>query len=178
VLEKEENYAKAIKNWIVVISSITFIVNLYYLPKIDNLWLVSFTYLASTGLTFYNFSPIGEAAKRRRYWLIHLAIGCIAFIIIFGIVSQKTSQTINLYFLLIIKAIFIVFSAFSCYSTFVDDSDRITDSEKDAAEFTKKRLREKEKNKPYIGRDRKIKENTKTKNYVIGNLKSKKEQKK
>lgn len=37
-----------------------------------------------------------------------------------------------------------------------------------------KKAQRKEKNKPYIGRDRKIKENTKTKNYVIGNLKSKK----
>lgn len=177
-MEKNENYAKSIKNWLVVISSITFAVNLWFMSIIDQLWLVSFTYLASTGLTFYNFTPSSEEAKKRRKMMVEWAIAAVAIIVISMILSTKLGYLIGSVLLWLVKILFSVFTCLACIYTFQDDSDTLTNEEKAVSKIVRKKLNQKEKNKPYIQRNRNVEENTKTKKFLskrkIDNMENKK----
>ncbi|WP_285023916.1 hypothetical protein [Lactococcus garvieae] len=167
-MKREENYVKSFKNWLIVISSTTFLVNLFYLKNLDGLWLVSFTYLSSTGLTFYNLTPKTDAAISRRKLMIEFAIAAIAITLISGIIST-ISIWIGIIALLLVKISFACFSVYSIFSTFMDDSDTVTEAEKKASKTTKANLKEIEDKKPYRFKDRAVKENAKTKKFVLQN---------
>ena len=170
-MERNDNYAKSLKNWVVIISSVTFLVNLFCLKNGNkewfSLWLVSFTFLASTGLTFYGLVPQSSKTITRRHYIINSSMGCIASVVIGGVISSQSPAIVGVILFWIIKILFLIFCCSSYVFTFLDDSDSRTDREKKAGLETRKNLQEDEKKKPYADRDRNIKENRKTKAFLI-----------
>lgn len=169
-MERNDNYAKSLKNWVVIISSATFLVNLFCLKNGSkewfSLWLVSFTFLASTGLAFYGLAPQSNKTITRRHYIINFSMGCIASVVIGGVVSLQAPEIIGIILFWIVKLVFLVFCCSSCLFTFLDDSDSVTDREKKASQGTRKNLQEEDMKKPFTERDRNIEENKKTRAFL------------
>lgn len=169
-MERNDNYAKSLKIWVVIISSVTFLVNLFCLKNGNrewfSLWLVSFTFLASTGLAFYGLVPQSEETITRRHYIINFSMGCIASVVIGGVISSQTPAIVGIILFWIVKLVFLVFCCLACLFTFLDDSDSNTDREKKASQATRKNLQDQDMKKPFTERDRNIEENKKTRAFL------------
>lgn len=164
-MKKDENIAKSIKNWIVVISSTTFVLNIFSIVSVNQIWLVSFTYLSSTALAFYNIDPNTEKSKKRRLFMINSGIACIAFIFIAGLLTNQY-KFLSIIILYIIKLLFTGFGLMSVIFSFYDGTELITEDEEEIVKVVRGDLISREKKKPFIARDKTTKENIKTKHFV------------
>lgn len=173
-MERNENYAKSIKNWLTVISSITFIVNTVQVADIESIFMYAFTYLSSIGLAFYNLKPNTFKGKKRRRRMIELAIASVAAIFI-SLTLGKTNEYIYQVMLYLIKIGYGFFASYAIVCTFYDDSEMITDEENEISKTTRDRMREKETKKTYATRDRKTTENEKTRKFLVNKKDKKKE---
>ncbi|MGM0253170.1 hypothetical protein IGJ99_000724 [Enterococcus sp. AZ095b] len=162
---KNENYAKSIKNWLTVISSVTFIVNTFQVSEIESVFLYSFTYLSSIGLAFYNLSPKGGQAKTRRVRMVQSAIACVAFNFIGNIVGGL-HPIVKLIMLYIIKVAYLIFASLAIIYTFKDDSDLDTVEEKNVRINVRRKLREKEEAKPFEVREKKKDEKKRFRKFI------------
>lgn len=162
-MKPEENYVKSIKNWIIVISSVVFLINIWELSKVNGILLSSFTYLASTGLNFYSFSPNNRSSKIRRKLLIKLSISSVGVTFVSEIVAVHFPLIVDIVLLLSVKILFTIFGVFSVFSTFMDDSETITKEEKRASYDTNQGVRVQGYNKAKV---KKAKENTKIKQFI------------
>ncbi|MBL5003721.1 hypothetical protein CUZ89_1904 [Enterococcus xinjiangensis] len=165
-VERKENYAKSIKNWLTVISSVSFLVSTYKVATIDAVFLYAFTYLSSIGLAFYNLTPQGNQAKIRRKRMIEFAIASVAFIFI-GITLGTIHPIIKMSMLYLIKATYVIFAVLAVIYTFKDDLDTESIEEKDAKSSVRKSLQEQEKTKPFKEREKRSVENKRIRKFLL-----------
>lgn len=175
-MTRNENYAKSIKNWLTVISSVTFMVNTFQVSKIESVFLYSFTYLSSIGLAFYSLSPKGKQAEIRRNRIIQGSIACIAFNIIGNIVGVL-HPLVRITMLFLIKILYFVFSIFAILYTFKDDSELETNEEKDVKLQVRRTLNKQKQEKTFEVRDKKKEEKKRFRKFILNKKKSKEDTK-
>ncbi|WP_427814275.1 hypothetical protein ACQKTA_04095 [Enterococcus sp. 22-H-5-01] len=180
--DNKENYVKTIKNAIVTLSSIVFLLNIILSIDFLSILLNSFTYISSQGLTFFSLDPKTEKSKKRRSIMVNSAIWLIAVIVACLLVVNKIELqgSINRIVLNIVKTILIIFSMLVVYFSFVDGSETVTNKEKSLAKAVHKDLAtqyEHDKNeKIYSERNKRSDNNAKKRSFIV-NLKRKKDEK-
>lgn len=174
MVERKTSYLKQIKNWIVVISSIAMMINVYLSEDFISILLSSFTYISSQGLTFYALNPNTDSGRSRRDWLIKISIGLIAVIIACLTVESKIelNSLIVLSAFNIMKLCIVVFSIFVIYCSFIDGTEETTTAEKELSQTVQKNLKEdyqkqREEN-IFSERNSRTQNNKETRKFVLG----------
>lgn len=173
MVDKKPTYVKQLKNWIVVISSITMAINLYLSKDFVAILLSSFTYISSQGLTFYGLNPKSDAGDDRRHRLINLAIAFTALIIVGLTIESKieVNDLIMTGLFNIMKIVLSLFCMYVIYCSFADDSDSTTEGELELSKNTQKSLKkdyikEQEKN-IFSERNNRMEKNMKTRKFLL-----------
>lgn len=171
--EKKPTYIKQIKNWIVVKSSVSMMINLYLSNDFVAILLNSFTYISSQGLTFYGLDPKSDRGNVRRYRLIVLSISLVALVIAGLTIESKieVNTLIMTGLFNIMRIALVVFCLYVVYCSFADDSDSQTDEEVSISKHMRKSLKEdyiKEKEKNIFSeRNNRIENNGKTRKFLL-----------
>lgn len=179
--EKNTGYLKTMKNGIVSLSSIVFVINVLFSNDFLSILLNSFTYISSQGLTFYSIDPKTEKSKNRRDLLVKVAIWLVIIIIGFLIVVNKVAvnKSVNYVCIIITKILLIIFSLLVVSFSFADGSQQVTTEELNLGKKVKRELNEQyeqdEKAKLYSERNKRVKKNEETRKFVLKKKSKKKE---
>ena len=177
--DKKPAYVKQMKNWIVVMSSVSMMINLYLSSDFVSILLSSFTYISSQGLAFYAINPTTDTGNKRRDKLISASIALIAFILICLFIESKI-QLGDILLLVIfngIKLIITIFCFYVVYCSCTADSESKTQIEKEISRETRTNLqkdyiKEKE-NNIFSERNSRKKNNAETRKFILNKKKIK-----
>lgn len=172
-IDYKDNYIKSIKNWITVVSYISFVMNLITIDEITPLISIAFMYFSSAGLAFYALKPIADKSKKRRDFIVKSSIAAI-FILIIALIINSNFPVIETFVLYCIKGIYAGGSIIIPYFSFKDDTENETQAEKDMRKKIKKDIADGKNREKFKFRDNSINNNKETKKFVI-NKKPKRE---
>ncbi|EHZ5577422.1 hypothetical protein [Enterococcus faecalis] len=168
-----QSYLKQMKNWIVVISSVSMIVNLYLGKDFVALLLTSFTYISSQGLTFYALNPGTEKGDYRRNLLVKSSIALVALTMCGLIIESKIKSLplLIMSFFIIMKLLIGIFSLYVIYCSFSDNKDYQTKEEFDITKNIRKTLtidyEKKQKDNIFSERNFRQENNEKTRKFLL-----------
>lgn len=179
--EKDTGYLKTMKNGIVSLSSIVFVINVLCSNDFLSILLNSFTYITSQGLTFYSVDPKTEKSKNRRDLLVRAAIWLVIIIIGFLIVVNKVTvnEVVNYVCIAVAKIFLVIFSVIVVSFSFADGSQQVTTEERKLGKKIRSELNEQyeqdEKSKLYSERNKRVENNEATRKFVLAKKSNKKE---
>ncbi len=164
------------KNWLTIISSVTFVINAFKMKDVNTILSFSLSYLSTIGLNFYSLTPKKGPAKNRRVKLINFAIASFALSIIATIiVANDFGVFVDSCVLYLIRILYFLFAVFAIICTIKDDSVIMTPEEIDAHTSTKENLKKNKEKQKFKARDENAKNNKKKRKFLDSKKKNSEE---
>lgn len=175
----KSDYTKVMKDAIVTMSSIVFIINIFISKDYIAILMNSFTYITSQGLTFYSLNPHSVNGKLRRKIITYAAIWFLPVIVLLLIITSKIelSNFVVCITMWVLKSVLSLLSLFIIFASFADNTDTVTDKEIKLKSEIKKNLQQEYDNQQeesiYGPRNRRASNNRKTREFIESGKKKK-----
>lgn len=175
----KSDYTKVMKDAIVTMSSIIFMINIFLSKDYTAILMNSFTYISSQGLTFYSLNPHSSGGKWRRKIITYSSIYSIPILVLCLIIISKIEVSDLFIFITMwgLKLGLSALSLFIIYASFADNTDTVTDKESKLKSETKKNLQQEydkqQEESIYSTRNRRTSNNRKTREYIENGKKKK-----